>query len=51
MEDELIKVKISIGLTSFDPLKMDIDKHHITIMADKALIKAKNSGKNQTFVI
>lgn len=51
VEDELIKVKISIGLTSFDPLKMDIDKHHITIMADKALIKAKNSGKNQTFVI
>lgn len=50
-EHGIINVKISIGLTSLDPLKMDIDKQQIMIVADKALIKAKDSGRNQLLAL
>jgi two-component system, cell cycle response regulator len=46
VSNEIIKVKISIGLTTFDPSNVSMDKKHIIHMADQALLQAKRSGKN-----
>ncbi len=46
VENEILKVKISIGLTSYDPSDKTMDKKQIINMSDKALLEAKRSGKN-----
>lgn len=46
--NEVIKTKISIGLTSYDPTNENADKKRIIIIADKALLQAKCAGKNRT---
>jgi diguanylate cyclase (GGDEF)-like protein len=47
IESEIIKVKISIGLTSYNPSNEAMDKQQIILLADKALLQAKRSGKNR----
>jgi len=46
--DELLKVTISIGIAQF-PLDADVAWHLID-KADKALYKAKQAGRNRTFI-
>jgi len=46
VNNEIIKVKISIGLSTFNPADSTMDKKQIILMADKALLQAKRSGKN-----
>jgi len=48
VDNEIIKVKISIGLTSYDPSNEALDKKLMINMSDKALLQAKKSGKNRT---
>ncbi|GFE61157.1 GGDEF domain-containing protein [Geobacter sp. AOG2] len=47
MDNEIIKTKISIGLTSCDLSKLPMDKRKIIHLSDTALLKAKESGKNK----
>ena len=47
VDNEIIKVKISIGLASYNPSDEKMDKQQIILMADKALLQAKKSGKNR----
>jgi diguanylate cyclase (GGDEF)-like protein len=47
---EIIEVKISIGVSSYDPTDQTMDKKRLILMADKALMRAKNSGKNKISV-
>ena len=46
-DNEIIEAQISIGLSSFNPAVQTMDKKRLILMADKALIRAKNSGKNK----
>jgi len=46
-DNEIIDVKISIGVSSFDPIVQTMDKKRLILMADKALLRAKKNGKNQ----
>jgi diguanylate cyclase (GGDEF)-like protein len=46
-DNEVIGAQISIGVSSFDPAVQTMDKKRLILMADKALLGAKNSGKNQ----
>ncbi|NTW81046.1 MAG: GGDEF domain-containing protein, partial [Geobacteraceae bacterium] len=46
VENEILKVRISIGLASYDPFDKTMDKKQIINMSDKALLQAKRSGKN-----
>jgi diguanylate cyclase (GGDEF)-like protein len=46
-DNEIVEVKISIGVSSYDPTVQTMDKKRLIIMADKALLRAKKSGKNQ----
>jgi diguanylate cyclase (GGDEF)-like protein len=48
VDNEIIQVKISIGLTSYDPANKNLDKKGVIFLADKALLQAKKSGKNKT---
>lgn len=47
VDNEIIKVKISIGLASYNPSDETMDKQQVILMADKALLQAKKSGKNR----
>ena len=46
-DNEIVEVKISIGVASYNPSVQTMDKKRIILMADKALLRAKKSGKNQ----
>jgi diguanylate cyclase (GGDEF)-like protein len=46
-DNEIVEVKISIGISSYNPAVQTMDKKRIILMADKALSQAKKSGKNQ----
>jgi two-component system, cell cycle response regulator len=50
VDRETVKVQISIGVSSYNPAVQAIDKTRLILMADKALLQAKNSGKNQISV-
>lgn len=47
VENEILKVNISIGLTTYNPSDKAMDKQQIILMADKALLQIKKSGKNR----
>ena len=47
VDSEILKVKISIGLTTYSPSNTAMDKERIILMADKALLQIKKSGKNR----
>ncbi|MDR3578675.1 MAG: HDOD domain-containing protein [Oryzomonas sp.] len=49
-DDEIIKAQISIGVSSYHPAVQTMDKKRLILMADKALLRSKNSGKNQISV-
>ena len=47
LDNEIIKAKISIGLSSYDPANKLMDKTRVILLADKALLQVKKSGKNR----
>jgi diguanylate cyclase (GGDEF)-like protein len=49
-DNEIIEAQISIGVSSYNPAAQTMDKKRLILMADKALLRAKNNGKNQISV-
>ena len=46
-DKDFVEAQISIGVSSYNPALLTMDKTRLILMADKALLRAKNSGKNQ----
>jgi len=46
-----LKITVSMGATTFNPIRTDDDKSSIISAADDALYKAKKSGKNRVGVV
>jgi two-component system, cell cycle response regulator len=49
-DNEIIEAQISIGVSGYNPAVQTMDKKRLILMADKALLRAKNNGKNKISV-
>ena len=49
-DQKMIVAQISIGISSYNPADPGVDKKRLILMADKALFKAKDNGRNQISV-
>jgi len=47
IDNQVLKVTISLGITSYDPAKGKRKKEEIIESADKALYNSKNTGRNK----
>jgi diguanylate cyclase (GGDEF)-like protein len=48
-DNVIIEANISIGISSYNPTVQSMDKKRLILMADKALLRAKNNAKNHIF--